>query len=31
MILEQYEYSTNETFPDFEFASEGPKGKIKML
>ncbi len=31
MNLERYEYYTNETFLDFEFASEGPKGKIKKV
>ncbi len=25
MNLERYEYSTNETFLDFDFESEGPK------
>lgn len=31
MNLERYEYSTNETFLDFEFSSEGPNGKIKKV
>lgn len=31
MNLDRYEYSTNETFLDFEFCSEGPKGKIKKV
>lgn len=31
MQLERYEYSTNETFLDFEFESEGPNGKIKKI
>ena len=31
MNLERYEYFTNETFLDFEFSSEGPKGKIKKV
>lgn len=31
MNLERYDFSTNETFLDFEFESEGPKGKIKKI
>ncbi|MFL9482493.1 DUF6934 family protein [Chitinophagaceae bacterium LWZ2-11] len=31
MNLDRYEYLTNETFLDFEFCSEGPKGKIKKI
>lgn len=31
MRLERYEYSTNETFLDFEFESDGPNGKIKKI
>ncbi len=31
MNLECYKYNTNETFLDFEFASEGPNGKIKKV
>ncbi len=31
MQLERYEYSTNETFLDFEFESNGPNGEIKKI
>jgi hypothetical protein len=31
MNLEQYRYSTNETFLSFEFDSIGPKGKIRKI
>ncbi len=31
MNLERYEYYANETFLDFEFESEGPKGKIRKV
>lgn len=31
MNLERYEYSTNETFLDFQFESEGPNGKIRKV
>lgn len=31
MNLERYEYSTNETFLDFEFESEGPNGNIRKV
>jgi hypothetical protein len=31
MNLDRYDYSTNGTFLDFEFYSEGPKGKIKKI
>jgi len=31
MNLERYKYSTNESFLDFEFHSEGPKGKVKKI
>ena len=31
MNLERYKYSTNESFLDFEFYSEGPKGKVKKI
>jgi hypothetical protein len=31
MNLERYEYSTNETFLDFELESEGPNGKIRKV
>lgn len=31
MNLGRYEYSTNETFLDFEFESEGPNGKIRKV
>jgi hypothetical protein len=31
MNVERYTYSTNETFFNFEFDSEGPKGKIRKV
>lgn len=31
MNLERYEYSTNETFLDFQLESEGPNGKIRKV
>lgn len=31
MNLERYDYSTNETFLDYEFESDGPNGKIKKI
>jgi hypothetical protein len=31
MNLERYDYQTNETFLDYEFHSEGPKGAIKKV
>ena len=31
MYLEKYPYQTNESFLDYEFVSEGPKGKIKKV
>jgi hypothetical protein len=31
MNLDRYEYSTNDTFLNFEFCSDGPNGKIKKL
>ena len=31
MNLPRYEYSTNETFLDFEFYSEEPNGKVKKI
>jgi hypothetical protein len=31
MNLERYKYSTNKSFLDFEFYSEGPKGKVKKI
>ena len=31
MNIEQYPFSTNEDYLDFEFFSEGPKGKIKKF
>lgn len=31
MTLDRYTFSTNETFLDFEFESDGPNGKIKKV
>lgn len=31
MYLPRYQYKTNSSFPDYEFTSEGPKGKIKKV
>ena len=31
MHLDKYSYQTNESFLDYEFVSEGPKGKIKKV
>ncbi|MBS1510119.1 MAG: hypothetical protein JST86_04715 [Bacteroidetes bacterium] len=31
MQLQKYRYKTNQTFLDYEFISEGPKGKIKKV
>ena len=31
MYLERYRYHINESFLDYEFISEGPKGKIKKI
>ena len=31
MNAEQYQYTTNPDFLDFEFISEGPKGKIRKI
>ncbi len=31
MHLPKYRYKTNETFLDYEFTSEGPKGRIKKI
>ena len=31
MYLERYSYQTNESFLDYEFVSEGPKGNIKKI
>jgi hypothetical protein len=31
MYLERYSYETNDSFLDYEFISEGPKGKIKKV
>ncbi|MBD0279313.1 MAG: hypothetical protein ICV51_01035 [Flavisolibacter sp.] len=31
MNIERYEFLTNETFLDYEFESEGPKGKVRKI
>lgn len=31
MYLDRYKYSINEGFLDYEFISEGPKGKVKKI
>jgi hypothetical protein len=31
MYLDRYKYSINESFSDYEFFSEGPKGSIKKI
>ena len=31
MNLDQYEYKSDESFLDYEFYSEGPKGRIKKI